>query len=65
MNCLKVTPLPLSLTINYLKVTPLHLASQSGHLDMVKLLLDNLADVCLRDAGGRNALDMAIDEGHK
>ncbi|CAB4044464.1 transient receptor potential cation channel subfamily A member 1 homolog, partial [Paramuricea clavata] len=51
--------------IDKARVTPLHLASQCGHLDMIKLLLDNHADVCLRDAGGRNALDMAIDEGHK
>ena len=48
-----------------LQVTPLHLASQSGHTDMVNLLLLNNADISLRDASGRNALDMAIDEGHK
>lgn len=47
------------------QVTPLHLASQSGHTDMVKLLLSNKADISLRDASGRNALDMAVDEGHK
>jgi ankyrin repeat protein len=55
----------MNLNINCLKVTPLHLASQAGHLDTVKLLLDYHADISLRDASGRNALDMAIDEGHK
>lgn len=47
------------------QVTPLHLASQAGHAEMINLLLSNNADISLRDASGRNALDMAVDEGHK
>jgi ankyrin repeat protein len=65
MHFTTTTSITHSPDFNYLKVTPLHLAAQAGHLDMIKLLLDNHADVSLRDASGRNALDMAIDEGHK
>ena len=48
------------------KRTPLHLACRSGHFDMVKLLLvEENADVLLRDAEGDNCLSHAIKEGHE
>jgi ankyrin repeat protein len=38
---------------------PLHLAAKGGHLGVVKLLIEAGADVNLRDAEGKTALDLA------
>jgi ankyrin repeat protein len=38
---------------------PLHLAAKDGHLGVVKLLIEAGADVNLRDAEGKTALDLA------
>ena len=50
--------------VNY-KISPLHLACQSGHVDVVKILLQRKASVDFRSLDGRNALDFAIDFGQK
>ena len=42
------------------KTTPLHLAASNGHAEMVKLLLDNGADVTAEDTLSRNPLEKAI-----
>lgn len=47
-----------------LQATPLHLASQEGHLNVVKLLLANNAEVG-KCANKLNSLDMAIGNGHE
>ena len=44
--------------------TPLHLTCQEGHHDVVRVLLDEGADITLCDHTGKNALDMAIERGH-
>lgn len=45
-------------------VTALHVAAQGGHLEMVKFLLENGADVSHLDEAGRSALLMAIQGNH-
>jgi ankyrin repeat protein len=47
-------------------VSPLFIACQEGHLDVVRLLVENGADVNLRRAnqGGRIALGKAARQGH-
>ena len=40
--------------------TPLHLASQSGSLEVARLLLDNGADVNARNGGNKRPLDVAL-----
>jgi len=47
------------------KTTPLHLASQHGHAESVKLLIEKGADVNVRTADGFNCMDLAIDKSHK
>ena len=44
--------------------TPLQLAAQEGHLNVVKVLLENHADAG-RLCKGLNSLDVAIDNGHR
>jgi ankyrin repeat protein len=46
------------------KWTPLHVASQFGHLDVVKWLLDHNADVHVHDDKGDTPLHLAAIEGH-
>ena len=44
--------------------TPLHLASQYGHTDVVRLLLDNEASADVRDGDGNTPLHCAAGFGH-
>lgn len=44
--------------------TPLMYAVGKGHLEMVKLLLSNQADVTLRDKRGLNVIDILEKDGH-
>lgn len=44
-------------------MTPLHHAAKHNRVDVVKCLMDMGADACIRDSLGRNALDVAIDNG--
>ena len=51
-----------------LKLTPLHLAAREGHLDSVKVLLENNADAGATTGSlevGDNPLDLAIENGHE
>lgn len=43
---------------------PLHLAAHGGHEDVIRLLLDNGADLTAQDFSGRTALCLAIDQKH-
>jgi serine/threonine-protein phosphatase 6 regulatory ankyrin repeat subunit B len=45
-------------------VTGLHVAAMSGHLEMVKLLVDNGIDVSHKDDEGRIALTLAVASSH-
>jgi ankyrin repeat protein len=45
--------------------TPLHLAAENGHRDMVKLLLDNRADIEARDSEGMTVLHRAARFGQR
>ena len=45
-------------------VTGLHVAAMSGHLEMVKLLVDNGIDVSHKDDEGRIALTLAVANSH-
>ena len=47
------------------QATPLHLAAHNGYAEIVKQLLERGADISERDAEGNNALDTAIDRGHR
>jgi ankyrin repeat protein len=49
---------------NNLRQSPLFVASQTGHCDVVKCLIDCGADINLRDEGGQSPLFVASDEGH-
>ena len=40
------------------------MASYSGHLDIVKLLVDNDADINAEDMFGSTSLELASDKGH-
>ncbi|XP_065336836.1 putative ankyrin repeat protein RF_0381 [Cloeon dipterum] len=42
--------------------TPLHLAAESGNVDLVKLLIENDADLTLTNIQGKNALHFAIKD---
>jgi len=44
--------------------TALMLASEMGHLEVVKLLLDKGAKVDAKTKSGKTALDIAIQNGH-
>ncbi len=43
--------------------TPLHVASQNGHLDVIRWLLDRGADVNALEVNGKTPLSLALDEG--
>lgn len=55
-----------SMTTNFSpeNVTPLMLASTKGYLDIVKILLENRADVSLMNSHGETALVQAVSNGH-
>ena len=42
------------------KTTALHIASKEGHTDIIMYLLENGADVKLKDYKERNPLELAI-----
>ena len=44
--------------------TPLHIAAQQGRVEVVYVLLQNGANVSMKDDRGRTALQMASDRGH-
>ena len=44
--------------------TPLYIASEQGHADVVRVLLDNGADASLRTSDGETALQVATRCGH-
>ena len=43
--------------------TPLHVASQFGHLEIVKFLIENGADPQLKSKSGLTAYGYAIEDG--
>ncbi|XP_055375546.1 ankyrin repeat domain-containing protein 39 [Condylostylus longicornis] len=45
-------------------VTPLHRASMMGHLNIVKLLIQNKADLLIQDEDGQTALHRASQNNH-
>jgi ankyrin repeat protein len=45
--------------------TPLHLACKMGFTDIVKLLLENDADVTIKDCGGWNPICQAVANKNK
>jgi len=45
--------------------TPLHYASENGHVDMVRLLIEwGGVELNVRECNGKTALGWAISEGH-
>ncbi|GFU01979.1 ANK_REP_REGION domain-containing protein [Trichonephila clavipes] len=44
--------------------TPLHIASENGHLDIARLLLDYEADILAKDSSGLTAMDLAEKADH-
>ena len=56
---------PPSLSLFPYQITPLHLACREGHLRVVNVLLEHRADVTNIDQNGFNALDLAIENGHR
>ena len=51
--------------IDKLKTTPLHLAAKEGHVTAVETLLENNASITRLDSRDFNALDWAIENGHR
>ena len=54
----------LEMTGGKLRGTILHQASESGHHDIVKILIDNGADIFSLDKHDNSALETAAREGH-
>lgn len=44
--------------------TALHTSAENGHIEIVQLLVEQGADIGLRDVEGRTALDAALQRGH-
>ncbi len=44
--------------------TPLHAAAANGHLEVVKFLIENGADIYLKDKHLKTALDAAVNNSH-
>ena len=51
--------------IDKFKTTPLHLAAKEGHVTAVETLLENNASITSLDSQNFNALDWAIENGHR
>ena len=47
------------------KTTPLHLAAKKGLCEVFDILLENKADISLKDYKDRNVLELAIFKGQK
>ena len=60
----KEDPESISTTFGLAHLTPLHLAAGSGHANIVEFLLENRADVNVKDSRGHTPMHSAVEARH-